>query len=455
MPIKDKSIYVMPEISIIMPLYNAERFLRESLISVFNQTFDDFELICIDDASTDTTLNIIHEYQQKDERIKVLVNQKRSGAACSRNRGIMEAAGKYLIFLDGDDIFDRHMLEESYNVAESKNADVAVFEYKHVPSEHIYEKAVKLHGKEYIKKYCTDVFRVEAIKSFELSIMPSSPCNKLIKRQFIISNQIAFQSLSSSNDVCFIYLAYILADRIIFLNDCRIFLYARDHQVTTRISYSRNPMCVYQAMAELQKELLRRNIFSRYFQHFYCLCYWSFLTALEKTKETEQEKAFYIFLQSEGIQKLYLRERNYYNKIDKDIKKRLTAFETCEFETGWFRKDDIFDLYLEKNIEHIRNLFSDCRKQKQAIAVWGAGRNGRKFLNYCSLHGFQVDAVIDANPLKKGETVSGFDIKLPETVLDNVQVIISIPQFIKKDIYKCTGNRNIKVVDINEFLCLV
>ena len=134
---KMKDIHATPEISIIMPLYNAEKYLKDSFDSIFHQTFGDFELICIDDASIDATLKVVTAYQYEDERVKVLRNQKRSGAACARNKGVKEAKGKYLIFLDGDDIFDMYMLEEAHKQAEDKHADVVIFEYKHVPSEKI------------------------------------------------------------------------------------------------------------------------------------------------------------------------------------------------------------------------------------------------------------------------------------------------------------------------------
>lgn len=79
-----------------MPLYNADAYLRESLDSVLHQTFTDFELICINDASADTTGDILNEYQNKDSRIKILINADRSGAAHCRNIGIKAAKGEYL-----------------------------------------------------------------------------------------------------------------------------------------------------------------------------------------------------------------------------------------------------------------------------------------------------------------------------------------------------------------------
>ena len=89
----------MAKISIIMPLYNAEKYLAESLESIHNQTFKEYELICINDASTDSTLEILNKYQSADFEMIIMENKTRLGAAESRNKGIKKARGKYIIFL--------------------------------------------------------------------------------------------------------------------------------------------------------------------------------------------------------------------------------------------------------------------------------------------------------------------------------------------------------------------
>jgi glycosyltransferase involved in cell wall biosynthesis len=94
----------LPKVSIVIPVYNVENYLKECLNSLINQTFKDIEIICVNDGSTDNSLNILNEYSQNDNRIKVF-NQSNSGAAISRNNGIKEANGEYLAILDADDIY--------------------------------------------------------------------------------------------------------------------------------------------------------------------------------------------------------------------------------------------------------------------------------------------------------------------------------------------------------------
>ena len=126
------------DISVIMPIYNGEKYLEETLDSLLKQTYKDFEIICIDDASTDTTRDILQRYRRTDDRIRILKNAEHAGAAFSRNRGIRAAAGKYITFLDGDDIFEEDMFYAARNAMIEHSLDLVMYEIKTVSSEHIY-----------------------------------------------------------------------------------------------------------------------------------------------------------------------------------------------------------------------------------------------------------------------------------------------------------------------------
>ncbi len=111
----------MTNISIIMPVYNCEEYLHESIGSVLKQTIEEWELLCIDDGSTDGSLAILYEYQKKDNRIKVFA-QKNKGAGEARNLGLKNAVGEYVAFLDADDFYlDTDALESMYSVCKTNN----------------------------------------------------------------------------------------------------------------------------------------------------------------------------------------------------------------------------------------------------------------------------------------------------------------------------------------------
>ena len=113
------------KISVIMPIYNAGEYLARAVSDVLNQTLTDIELICVNDGSTDDSYDILEEVQKEDNRIS-LISEDNFGPSVARNRGLREATGKYVMFLDADDMFEPTLLETLYEIAERDNLDVAV-----------------------------------------------------------------------------------------------------------------------------------------------------------------------------------------------------------------------------------------------------------------------------------------------------------------------------------------
>ena len=115
-----------PKVSIIIPVYNTEKYLRECLDSVVNQTLKDIEIICVDDGSTDGSLTILREYAEEDHRFKVLI-QDNSGSGPARTLGIREAHGDFLAFMDADDYYpENDTLQKLYSKAKEQNVLIYV-----------------------------------------------------------------------------------------------------------------------------------------------------------------------------------------------------------------------------------------------------------------------------------------------------------------------------------------
>ena len=119
----------MTKVSVIVPIYNMEKYLEKCLKSLIKQTLRDIEILCIDDGSTDSSSEIIKKYQKKDNRIKLL-SQENKGQASARNLGINNANGEYLGFVDSDDWVDKDYFEKLYNYAKLYNADIACAGFK-------------------------------------------------------------------------------------------------------------------------------------------------------------------------------------------------------------------------------------------------------------------------------------------------------------------------------------
>lgn len=174
-----------PFFSIIIPCYNLEKYIGNTIKNVLKQTFFDYELILIDDGSADRTLEIINKFKNSNKKIKV-ITQKNKGVSSARNQGIENALGKYIYFLDGDDEIKNNLLEKAYNVL-NKNEDINIFSFAYSI---IFENKKK---KNYInkeeKKYSANDF----LKLYFDKKIFQNMCSFIISRNFLNNNNIRFK----------------------------------------------------------------------------------------------------------------------------------------------------------------------------------------------------------------------------------------------------------------------
>lgn len=207
-----------PKVSVIIPVYNAEKYLRQCLDSVVNQSLREIEIICVDDGSTDGSTDILLEYAARDERIRVAINDENLHAGPCRNRGLKIAIGEYILFLDADDWLIGGSLSKIYDQAHKHCADVIrcrALDYDN--------KTGKIsHGvHNYLKKIPFFLFdKVLDFKSlyFLFPKITVAPWGGLCRRQFLLDNGIAFNSLICVNDRSFFWETIIKAKKIILSN---------------------------------------------------------------------------------------------------------------------------------------------------------------------------------------------------------------------------------------------
>ncbi len=149
-----------PKVSVIIPVHNTEKYLKQCLDSIINQTLKEIEIICIDDGSTDSSLSILREYAQKDPRIGVL-QQKNLHAGVARNAGITVARGKYLSVLDADDFFEARMLEVMCHQAEKDGSDVVMC------TNSVYDDSLKQHVRE--TKFANKYLKISPFQPLDVS----------------------------------------------------------------------------------------------------------------------------------------------------------------------------------------------------------------------------------------------------------------------------------------------
>jgi len=155
-----------------MATYNAATYIGEAIDSLLKQTFSSFELICIDDASTDGTVEILQAYAEKDKRIRLILKNKNEGLAVARNQSLVEARGKYITFLDGDDLYDDTLFQKAVTIAEDNGSDLVMWDH------------VTFYNREEIeslKKVRSELINIKADDKFALLRRPAFTWVKLIR----------------------------------------------------------------------------------------------------------------------------------------------------------------------------------------------------------------------------------------------------------------------------------
>lgn len=204
-----------PRVSVIIPVYNVEKYLGECLDSILAQTLKDIEVICVDDGSTDRSPELLASYAKRDRRVKILT-QSNAGAGAARNSGLREAVGDYVFFCDPDDWCGRAMLKRMYRRAVGLKCDVVLAgAYRH-------DAVCPVPYAAYPSKRLVampDVFPGIAAADFLFSDARANPWNKLVRRAYLAGRGIWFQEQLRANDLYFSCIAVAEAQRVSVIND--------------------------------------------------------------------------------------------------------------------------------------------------------------------------------------------------------------------------------------------
>lgn len=199
----------MPKVSVIIPVYNVEKYLRECLDSVVNQTLQDIEIICINDGSTDNSLEILKEYAKRDERIDI-IDSINKGVSTARNLGIDKSQGKYIIFVDSDDWLEPDCIAKAFDNITKTKADILCYGFNIIDN---LQKQKCWHF-EIIKNNCLKPeYNIQALKPFLTYVW-----DKIYRAEFIKKNQIYFpENISTAEDGIFNLFCLYKKPKYIFL----------------------------------------------------------------------------------------------------------------------------------------------------------------------------------------------------------------------------------------------
>lgn len=428
-------------ISIIMPVYNAGSYLEESISSILKQTFKAFELICVDDASTDKeTLRILNLYREKSKKITVLSQKERVGAGEARNLGLKAAKGSYVMFLDADDIFDIHLLEVLYDTILGNNADLCICGYE---SFYLDSNGRHLSGTHMPRTHLRVTeggFCLKDLPEDALTYWSTAPWNKLCKKDFLVDNNIYFQSLPSSNDVFFSCMAALKAKKIVY-SKCGRALVSYRENLESQISARRDPVNLLRAVKLIGEILSKAGQYEYNSKKILCFLLKNSIYELQHCKDHEKNKEYYEKLTE------YIRSHSEGGKFtDGYYKYCIDNIRTKPYESKWFMLVDDYDAQLESAAEKLYTILAGYNE----IILWGMGKRGVAFQRFCQKYSVPIRGAADQRNQNVGEkTELGYDILGTDDVFHIADLIVAS----NHDVYEALAadGKGIQIIDLSEY----
>lgn len=376
--------------SIIVPVYNVEVYLKDCLESILTQSMVDYEVICVNDASTDHSLDILQAYEKKYSKIKVINNLVNRGLSFSRNCGIRNATGKYILFVDSDDMLCRDALKELSDESDRFNADILYFNMIIKNEGQWAKERVKLSQKQerHDGIYTGQEFFVKLQQNNQVIV---EAWRQLFSKKFLEENNLYFYEGILHEDELFSIICVMKAERVAYLNR-ELYVYRRrDGSIMSK-------MCVDRMRS--------------YFIVFIEL--WKFWHS--NTFSAEVNEAFGCHLKQ-----LYCSFKN--------VSYYFPGIDTLEF--GGPAEQFMFSLM--KSAEHSRFRYaqlSDVQlkqvKDAEKVIVYGAGTAGIEMIRLLRMENIRVDTIVVSNKDINPENILGIRIEQIDKVAELEQAIIIV-----------------------------
>lgn len=331
----------MCKISVIIPIYNSEKYLKQCLNSIINQTLEDIEVICVDDGSWDKSSMIVLDYMEKYDNF-ILLKKENGGQSSARNLALKNAHGKYIYFLDSDDYIEPVALKSLYEKAEKENLDIIFFDTTpFFENQGIYKKNIN-YVNYYVRKgkYKGIVTGQEMFtKMRENREFFVSPCLELFRKELIDKNSIEFYEGIIHEDNLFTFQCVMLAKRVMYMNSKFHHRRLHDESTMTKAKSIKNVegyiVSYIEVLSFLRKieidEKAKNMILDFIYYGLYRNAFWIWNDLKKEQKE--------VALQQGGIVAVHLLQIIENSRI---VEEKLRYFEKHNNESGLIRKIYLF-----------------------------------------------------------------------------------------------------------------
>lgn len=444
------------KISVIVPVYNASRYLRRCLDSLVNQTMKEIEIILVDDASQDGSTNIIKEYMlQYPDIITCIHHETNLGPGGARNTGLKNAMAEYVIFIDSDDLVKSDICEKMYNVAKSKDSDIVCCDYYHEKNGDFGE----------LEFFPTCVTGEVTSKKLELLIplLTASPVAKLIRKSILMDHQLFFPEKMTFEDLATVPTWFLYFHQVDNIREPLYYVVENPNSLT-RTKNTNGYYDVFPAVQRVCDELQKRGYHNQYVMDM-LLCrglldemnyFMGRMTQIDKAKleKLKNEVKKYIpdykenkILYKIGEPKAIAAAQLFMKDTDRFI-------QMLEHQQ-WSELGGSYVPYYEQGILFWKQVLDYCQNNHFRIAIWGAGGKGSSFLNYYDKGHQYISYVIDTNEKRWGEHMeTGHEICSFEYCMDQVDVVIIMNRLysgmIKRKVK--SGKKEIRTIEYDMYV---
>lgn len=346
---------MQPLVSVIIPVYNAEKYLKECVESLLKQTLTNAEFIFVDDGSSDRSLEMLYEYRKNDSRIQVYT-QKNQSAGVARNKGVSCAVGECLTFLDSDDIMAPDALEMLFEKAKKTNADMVIcrgakFETDPAKSK-IIEASIRT---QYLPE--EEIFSINTCSKHLLQVTTGAPWGKLYRTEMVKKYDIQFPVLPRSEDIVFVYEGLVRAETITTVDRPLIFYRVIENSGSLEDAKDRAPLAIYQSYQILAEYLKNAGLWELMKQSFVNAMADSMCHNLKKFKTGKAFEVLSNKIRNEFLSEYEIAledEAYFYNKLSYEYIKRVHEYEPIDHLYMMFREQrDRADRF-KKNLDRLK-----------------------------------------------------------------------------------------------------
>ena len=304
-----------PIISIIVPIYNVGKYLPRCIESILNQTFNNFELILVNDGSTDNSGVVCDDYAKKDTRIKI-IHKSNGGVSSARNAGLYVAKGEYIGFVDPDDYIDKNMYEKLYRLCIDNNSDIAICRFNR-------EINGKIQNKESTEEII-ELNNMEAMNElFKGNLYRFSLCNKLFSKKCF--NDVLFPEERIHEDLSTTYKLFANSKKAVYINYCGYIYVRRENSILTS-TYNEKRLQAFIAWDEII-EFIDKNYYEIIEQVIATFTYWcvdNILYILNQVNNSKKKNNYLNIIQKYTTKYYIYIKRN--NILSRSYKLRIRIF---------------------------------------------------------------------------------------------------------------------------------